>query len=234
MWDAHLVAKRRLIARVNRETGSGMHENVLTIGFARRATTYKRGDLLFHDLERLRRIVAKTGEIQVIYAGKAHPRDQDGKELIKRIFQAKDALGNDVRIAYLENYDMELGKLVTAGVDIWLNTPEPPLEASGTSGMKASLNGVPNLSVLDGWWIEGHIEGLTGWSIGENGRGEGESRSRSRDAAALYDKLERVIIPLFYHERERFVDVMVYSIAINGSFFNTHRMVLEYVLNAYF
>lgn len=234
VWDAHLAAKRRLLERVNRETGAVMSENVLTIGFARRATTYKRGDLLFHDLERLRRIAAETGVIQVIYAGKAHPRDLGGKELIKRIFQAKDALGNDIRIAYLENYDMELGKLVTAGVDIWLNTPEPPLEASGTSGMKASLNGVPNLSVLDGWWIEGHIEGLTGWSIGESGRGEGESRGRSRDAAALYDKLERVIIPLFYHDRERFVEVMVYSIAINGSFFNTHRMVLEYVLNAYF
>ena len=220
VWDAHLVAKRRLLERVNSETGSGMHENVLTIGFARRATTYKRGDLLFHDLERLRRIAAETGEIQVIYAGKAHPRDQGGKELIKRIFQAKDALGNDVRIAYLENYDMELGKLVTAGVDIWLNTPEPPLEASGTSGMKASLNGVPNLSVLDGWWIEGHIEGLTGWAIGEKSRGEGESHSSSEDAASLYNKLERVIIPLFYHDRERFVDVMVYSIAINGSFFN--------------
>lgn len=233
VWDAHLAAKRQLLERVNRETGAGMDEAVMTIGFARRAATYKRGDLLFHDLDRLKRIAAETGVIQVIYAGKAHPRDQGGKELIKRIFQAKDALGNDIRIAYLENYDMELGKLVTAGVDIWLNTPEPPLEASGTSGMKASLNGVPNLSVLDGWWIEGHIEGLTGWSIGENGRGKGESRSRSRDAAALYDKLERVIIPLFYHERERFVDVMVYSIAINGSFFNTHRMMLEYVLNAY-
>ena len=234
VWDAHLAAKRQLLERVNRETGAGMDETVMTIGFARRATIYKRGDLLFHDLERLKKIVAQTGAIQVVYAGKAHTQDLGGKELIKRIFQAKESLGSDIRIAYLEDYDMELGKLVTAGVDIWLNTPEPPLEASGTSGMKASLNGVPNLSVLDGWWLEGHIEGLTGWAIGENGQDEGELRSRSRDAAALYDKLERVIIPLFYHDRERFVDVMVYSIAINGSFFNTHRMVLEYVLNAYF
>lgn len=234
VWGAHMAAKKRLLDHVNRKTGVGMDENVLTIGFARRATTYKRGDLLFHDLERLRRIAAETGKFQVVYAGKAHPRDQGGKELIKRIFQAREALGIDVSIVYLEDYDMVLGGMITAGVDIWLNTPEPPLEASGTSGMKAALNGVPNLSVLDGWWIEGHIEGLTGWAIGKKGRGTGESSDRSRDAASLYDKLERVIIPLFYHEREHFIDVMVYSVAINGSFFNTHRMVLEYVLKAYF
>lgn len=234
LWEAHLEAKRRLLDRVNRETGTGFEENVLTLGFARRASTYKRADLLFHDLERLRRIATEAGSLQVIYAGKAHPRDLGGKELIKRIFQAGESLGKDVKIAYLENYDMELGGMMTSGVDIWLNTPEPPLEASGTSGMKASLNGVPNLSVLDGWWIEGHIEGLTGWAIGEKNRGEGEAHSSSRDAASLYDKLEQVIIPLYYHDRERFMDMMVYSIAINGSFFNTHRMVQEYVLNAYF
>ncbi|MHB1227937.1 MAG: alpha-glucan family phosphorylase [Desulfurivibrionaceae bacterium] len=234
LWEAHLEAKRRLLERVNRETGTGLEENVLTIGFARRASTYKRADLLFHDLERLRRIASEAGSLQVIYAGKAHPRDLGGKELIKRIFQAGESLGKDVKIAYLENYDMELGRMITSGVDIWLNTPEPPLEASGTSGMKASLNGVPNLSVLDGWWIEGHIEGLTGWAIGEKNRGEGEAHSSSRDAASLYNKLEQVIVPLYYHDRERFMDMMVYSIAINGSFFNTHRMVHEYVLNAYF
>ncbi|MBE0425705.1 MAG: alpha-glucan family phosphorylase [Nitrospirae bacterium] len=234
VWDAHMQVKKRLIGFVNWETGAGMDENVLTIGYARRATTYKRGDLLFHDIERLRRISAETGKIQVIYAGKAHPRDQGGKELIKRIFQAQQALGNDVMVAYLENYNMTLGAMITAGVDIWLNTPEPPMEASGTSGMKASLNGVPNLSVLDGWWIEGHIEGLTGWSIGEPTHGKGDERDHSLDAPSLYDKLEHAIVPLFYHDRERFIDVMIYSIAINGSFFNTHRMVQEYVLNAYF
>jgi len=232
VWDAHMRAKRQLIDLVNRETGAGMDEDVLTIGFARRATTYKRGDLLFQDVERLRRIAAEAGPFQVIYAGKAHPRDYGGKELIKRIFQAKQALAGDVKIVYLENYNMGLGVMITAGVDLWLNTPEPPLEASGTSGMKAALNGVPHLSVLDGWWIEGHIEGLTGWSIGEAARGE--HWSHPLDAASLYDKLEKVIIPLFYRDRERFIDVMVYSIAINGSFFNTQRMMQEYVLNAYF
>jgi glycogen phosphorylase len=195
VWDAHMQAKKRLIGFVNRETGAGMDENVLTIGFARRATTYKRADLLFRDLERLRRISAETGKIQVIYAGKAHPRDQGGKELIKRIFRSKQALENDIRIVYLADYNMALGAMITSGFDIWLNTPEPPMEASGTSGMKAALNGVPNLSVLDGWWIEGHIEGLTGWSIGEISRGQREGRDDSLDAMSLYDKLEKVILP---------------------------------------
>ena len=123
--------------------------------------------------------------------------------------------------------------MMTAGVDVWLNTPEIPMEASGTSGMKASLNGVPNLSVLDGWWIEGHIEGVTGWSIGGIDGQKEEHSDRGRDASSLYDKLEQVIIPLFYGQRERFIEVMIYSIAINGSFFNTHRMIEEYVLHAY-
>jgi glycogen phosphorylase len=234
VWDAHMEAKKRLIGFVNRETDAEMDEHVLTIGFARRATTYKRADLLFQDLERLKRISAEIGKIQVIYAGKAHPRDQEGKNLIKRIFRAKHALGNDIKIAYLENYNMTLGAAMTAGVDLWLNTPEPPMEASGTSGMKAALNGVPHLSVLDGWWIEGHIEGLTGWSIGNEVVGKGEHRDHSLDAPSLYEKLEKTIIPLFYRDRERFMDVMIHSIAINGSFFNTHRMMQEYVLNAYY
>jgi len=124
--------------------------------------------------------------------------------------------------------------MITSGVDLWLNTPQPPMEASGTSGMKAALNGVPSLSVLDGWWIEGHIEGVTGWSIGETRPGQEESRHESRDAQSLYDKLEHIILPLFYRERDRFVDVMRHCIALNGSFFNTHRMMQEYVLKAYF
>ncbi len=234
IWNAHMQGKKRLIDLVNRETGVVMDENVLTIGFARRATTYKRGYLLFQDMERLRRISTDIGKIQVIYAGKAHPRDHGGKELIKRIFQARQILQKDINVAYLENYNMTLGAMITSGVDLWLNTPEPPMEASGTSGMKAALNGVPSLSVLDGWWIEGHIEGLTGWSIGDKVLGKGENRDHSLDAPSLYEKLERSIVPLFYNDRGRFIDVMKYSIAINGSFFNTQRMVQEYVLNAYF
>jgi len=234
VWQAHMQAKRMLIQHVNHETNTGMDTDVFTIGFARRAATYKRGDLLFQDTERLKRISSKSGPLQVIYAGKAHPKDQAGKEIIQRILQVKESLKSDIRIAYLQNYDMELAQMMVSGVDLWLNTPLPPLEASGTSGMKAALNGIPSLSVLDGWWIEGRIEGVTGWAIGEDNHGAKETENRSKDAAALYDKLEQVIIPMFYHERDRFINVMCHSIAMNGSFFNTHRMMQQYVLNAYF
>ena len=169
-----------------------------------------------------------------VHVGKAHPRDHEGKLLIQRLHQLQQQVQPEVRVAYLENYDMALGQLVTAGVDVWLNTPEPPLEASGTSGMKAALNGVPSLSILDGWWIEGCIEGVTGWSIGDNGRDRNTLADRARDATALYDKLEHAVIPAFYRERDRFIDVMRHAIALNGSFFNTQRMMQEYVLKAYF
>lgn len=234
IWGAHMQAKNKLLDHVNKQTGVLMDENILTIGFARRAATYKRADLLFQDIERLKRISSQVGKIQVIYAGKAHPRDYEAKKLIQRIFQAKQTLNGDIKLVYLEDYNMTIGAMITAGVDIWLNTPEPPMEASGTSGMKAALNGVPNLSVLDGWWIEGNIEGVTGWSIGEAVIGNGENRNHALDATSLYDKLEQVIVPLFYNNKEQFISMMSHSIAINGSFFNTHRMMQEYVLNAYF
>jgi starch phosphorylase len=235
VWQAHIAAKRELVQWVNRETNAGLDVDVLTLGFARRAATYKRADLLFRDLDRLRGIVAKAGRLQIIYAGKAHPHDQAGKELIQRIFRARDALKNDIRVCYLPNYDMNLAGRLLAGVDVWLNTPEPPMEASGTSGMKAALNGVPSLSILDGWWIEGCIEGVTGWALGERCGAADKSGDRAAcDAASLYDKLENVVMPLFYRDRERFLDVMRHAIALNGSFFNTQRMVLQYVLNAYF
>ena len=234
VWKAHTESKKRLIQYVNRQTNVGMDMDFLTVGFARRATAYKRGDLLFRDIERLKSISLKAGNLQLIYAGKAHPHDQGGKELIRRIFQAKESLKKEIKIAYLENYDIELGKMMTSGVDLWLNTPQPPLEASGTSGMKAALNGVPSLSILDGWWIEGHIEGVTGWSIEENGRGTGQGHDLQKDAISLYNKLDQVIIPLYYNDRDRFIDVMRHSIALNGSFFNTQRMLQQYVLKAYF
>jgi starch phosphorylase len=235
VWQAHLTAKRELVQYVNRETNAGLDVDVLTLGFARRAATYKRADLLFRDPNRLRAIAAKAGRLQIVYAGKAHPQDQEGKQLIQRIFQARDALKTDIRICYLANYDMDLARRLVAGVDVWLNTPEPPMEASGTSGMKAALNGVPSLSVLDGWWIEGCIEGVTGWALGERCEVTTNPGDRAAcDAASLYDKLEHVVIPLFYHERERFLDVVRHAIALNGSFFNTQRMVQQYVLRAYY
>jgi starch phosphorylase len=215
---------------VNEETDAGFDLDVLTLGCARRATSYKRADLLLRDPEKLRAVVSRAGPLQVVYAGKAHPRDEEGKKLIERIFQLKESLKSHVRIAYLENYEMDLARSIVSGVDVWLNTPEPPLEASGTSGMKAALNGVPSLSVMDGWWVEGHIEDLTGWSIGEPGGARITSRE---DAGALYAKLESSVLPIFYRRSDRFVDIMRHAIALNGSFFHTQRMMQEYLCKAY-
>jgi glycogen phosphorylase len=234
VWDAHRAAKHQMIEDVNRASNAGMDIDVLTLGFARRATAYKRMDLLFQDIERLQQLATHTGGLQVIYAGKAHPQDRQGKELIKRIYEIKDVLKDHIKIAYLANYDLALGAMLTAGVDVWLNTPQPLLEASGTSGMKAALNGVPSLSVLDGWWLEGCIEGITGWAIGPNHRGLAVDDDRAQDAAALYDKLERVVLPQFYGDRQGFISVMRHAIALNGSFFNTQRMMQQYVVKAYF
>ncbi|MCX6967981.1 MAG: alpha-glucan family phosphorylase [Verrucomicrobia bacterium] len=232
IWRAHSAAKRDLINYVNREANAGMDCDVLTLGFARRVTAYKRPDLIFSDLERLREIDAIAGPMQIIFAGKAHPRDQDGKNLIHRIFEFAQNLRSEIPVAFLEHYDMDIARSMVAGVDVWLNTPQPPMEASGTSGMKAALNGVPSLSVLDGWWIEGCIEGVTGWGIGELVRDR--NAPRENDATLLYDQLERTILPLYYQDRERYIEIMRHCIALNGSFFNTHRMIQQYVLKAYF
>ena len=232
IWAAHHAGKRELMRYVNREANAGMDCDVFTLGFARRATAYKRPELLFAAAERLKRIAATAGRIQIVFAGKAHPHDQEGKEIIHRIYEFARILRREIPVAFLEHYDMEIARLMVAGVDVWLNTPQPPMEASGTSGMKAALNGVPSLSVLDGWWIEGCIEGVTGWAIGElplNGDGQ-----RQNDAALLYDRLERDILPLYYGDRDRYIDVMRHCVALNGSFFNTHRMIQQYVLKAYF
>ena len=233
IWQSHAKAKKKLVQFVNQETNAGLDVDLLTLGFARRAAAYKRLDLLFTDVERLKQISAKVGPVQIVYAGKAHPQDSAGKEQIQRIFRAKESLRQNIKIAYLENYRMDLGKMMTSGVDVWLNTPQPPMEASGTSGMKAAVNGVPSFSVLDGWWIEGCVEGVTGWSIGPPDGTKGAVGDHTQDAVSLYDKLEQVILPLFYKNRDGFVDVMRYAIALNGSFFNTHRMLQQYVLKAY-
>jgi starch phosphorylase len=234
VWDAHRTAKSQMIQHVNRASNAGMDVDILTLGFARRATAYKRMDLLFQDIERLKQLATHAGGLQVIYAGKAHPHDHQGKELIKRIYEVKDALKDHIKIAYLANYDLTLGALLTAGVDVWLNTPQPPLEASGTSGMKAALNGVPSLSVLDGWWLEGWIEGVTGWAIGAHHRDLAADDDRAQDAASLYDKLAQVILPLFYGDQQGFISVMRHAIALNGAFFHTQRMMQQYVVKAYF
>jgi starch phosphorylase len=231
--DAHTAVKHDLVDWLNREHGAGFDPEVFTLGFARRATGYKRAALLFADVERLKVIARDRGRLQVVFAGKAHPRDGSGKEAIKRIFAARQRLGREIPIIYVENYDLAIAKRLVSGVDVWLNTPEPPLEASGTSGMKAAVNAVPSLSILDGWWTEGHVEGVTGWAIGEE-RSTSDGDSWRKDAASLYDKLGGVILPLFYGARNSFANVMIRAIAFNGSFFNTQRMIQQYVVKAYF
>jgi starch phosphorylase len=236
VWTAHLLAKHDLFELVRKKTGLKLDPSVFTIGFARRATGYKRADLILRDLDRLRQIAKNVGHFQIVYAGKAHPRDAGGKEIIKRIFKAKKALKKAVTVVYLDDYNMELGGKITSGGDLWLNTPQYPLEASGTSGMKAALNGVPSLSILDGWWVEGHIEGVTGWSVGQPHRGQPGPETpvdNDQDAESLYEKLEAVILPMFYEDRNRYLSVMQHAVAINGSFFNTQRMVQQYITDAY-
>jgi glycogen phosphorylase len=236
VWAAHLLSKHALLETVRKKTGLKLDPEAFTIGFARRATGYKRADLILSDLDRLRRIAKNVGNFQIVFAGKAHPADAGGKEIIRRIFKAKKALKKNVSIVFLDDYNLELGGKLTAGGDLWLNTPQYPLEASGTSGMKAALNGVPSLSILDGWWVEGHIEGVTGWSLGESHRRDPSPETvvdNALDAESLYSKLESVILPMFYEDRNRYLSVMQHAIAINGSFFNTQRMVQQYITDAY-
>ncbi|MBI2858408.1 MAG: alpha-glucan family phosphorylase [Chloroflexi bacterium] len=226
---AHLQAKQQLLGEIERRSGEKLDPAAMTLGFARRATAYKRADLLFYDIDRLRHVARTRGPLQIVYGGKAHPQDEGGKKLIRRIFEVAAQLKGDLRIVYLEEYDLNLAKLLCGGVDLWLNTPEKPREASGTSGMKAALNGVPSFSVLDGWWVEGHTEGITGWSIGDK---EIESDAR-KESSSLYDKLETVILPMFYDRPLDYATVMSKAIALNASFFNAQRMVFQYLRNAY-
>jgi starch phosphorylase len=225
---AHADAKEELLAEVAARTGLVFNPKVLTLGFARRVATYKRATLLFTDPSRLLEIATKAGGLQIVYAGKAHPQDEPGKALIQQVVEDAAKFSNGLlRIVYLENYDWALGALLTAGVDVWLNTPKRPYEASGTSGMKAALNGVPSLSILDGWWIEGCIEGFTGWAI-EDGVNDEE------EAASLYKKLENAVVPLYLQAPEKWASLMRNTLAFNGSYFNTNRMVKQYTRNAYY
>jgi len=232
IWKAHMEAKQNLFNYVKIQTGIELDTEIFTIGFARRATAYKRPDLLFSNMERFERIC--SGKLQIVYAGKAHPRDETGKRIIESIFSYRDRLKDKVKIVYLKNYDMEIALRLVSGVDVWLNTPLRPLEASGTSGMKAAHNGVLNFSILDGWWIEGHIEGFTGWSIGPSPTETKLSENMdTKDADDLYNKLEHIIIPLFYGERHTWIRMMQNAIGKNAYYFNTHRMMRRYVTEAY-
>ncbi len=219
IWNAHFEAKKQIIDFANSYSNAGLDYDFFTIGWARRFTSYKRPDFLLTDPKRLIQIAEKVGPIQIVYAGKAHPKDEAGKALIKKTLDLKNELKGKVTMVYMQNYDMYLSKFITSGVDVWLNTPLPPYEASGTSGMKAALNGIPHLSVLDGWWKEGYVEGETGWSFST--------------PEELYSLLENTIVPCFYHEKEKWLSVMQNAIKLNGSFFNSQRMLMEYIKNAY-
>ncbi|UWZ85664.1 alpha-glucan family phosphorylase [Occallatibacter riparius] len=225
---AHARAKDALLAEVAARTGLMLNPRVLTLGFARRVATYKRANLLFTDPERLVRIAEQAGGLQILYAGKAHPQDEPGKALIREVVERAHSTGSDLlKVVYLENYAWDLGAALTAGVDVWVNTPRRPYEASGTSGMKAALNGVPSLSILDGWWIEGCIEGVTGWAI-EDGADD------AAEAHNLYNKLESAVVPLYLQAPEKWGQMMRTTLAFNGSYFNTNRMVKQYTRNAYY
>ncbi len=234
LWEAHREAKRKLLDHVQQATGVEMDLNTLTIGFARRATAYKRMHLLFSDLDRLRGIAGK-GRLQFIYAGKAHPHDDNGKRLIQGIYEYGAKLKDALSIVFLPGYNMDIALKLVSGVDVWLNTPLRPLEASGTSGMKAAHNGVVNFSVLDGWWIEGHIEGFTGWSIGALSPEVKETPAvDAEDAKDLYDKLENIIIPKYYDaDKSPWARMMKNAISKNAYYFNSHRMMRRYVTEAY-
>jgi starch phosphorylase len=229
---AHRVAKHQLVDAVRAHGGVAFDADAFTVGFARRATTYKRPLLVFHDAERLRALGRRHGVLQLVFAGKAHPRDEAGQALITKVIDWRDALAPDVRVVYLPDYGLREAQLVTAGVDLWLNTPRPPLEASGTSGMKAAHNGVPSLSVLDGWWWEGCVPGVTGWAIGPTERGTVAEREDAADAAEIYDRLDADIVPA-WRDGTRWAAIMRSTVALNASFFNTHRMLSEYVIRAY-
>jgi len=233
VWQAHCEAKAELIALVGEQCGIALDANKPILGFARRMTAYKRPDLLFQDIERLRGIAGKR-PFQIVLAGKAHPRDNPGKELIVQLYTHMRELAADIPIAFLPDYNMNIALKLVSGSDIWLNTPLKPFEASGTSGMKATFNGVPNLSVMDGWWIEGCIEGITGWGIGDDcDSSDSCDIANDGDAASLYKKLEEIVLPLYYDDREGWIRVMQGAISKNASIFNSHRMMRRYASEAY-
>lgn len=233
IWKAHQKSKNDLIKYVNKRFKSNMDINTFTIGFARRFAAYKRGDLIFSNKNRLVEIAKKYKGLQIIFSGKAHPNDGEGKEIIKRIIRNIHELQGKVKIVFIDDYDIDVAKMLVSGVDLWLNTPLRPKEASGTSGMKAAHNGIPQFSTLDGWWLEGHIENVTGWSIGPCPECLLPDNT-SEDIEDLYSKLEYVILPLYHQSKDKWTEVMRHTIAINASFFNTHRMLQQYVSNVYF
>ncbi len=228
IWAAHRKVKAELVELVFGRTGVVLDLDKPILGYARRMTAYKRPLLLLSDIERLASI-AEHWPLQIVISGKAHPRDGGGHEAIHRILEIAGHLAGRVRVAFVPAYSMNVAKTIVAGVDVWVNTPTPPMEASGTSGMKAALNGVPNFSVLDGWWVEGCKEGVNGWAIGEDG---GDS-SDGAHAGALYAKLDSTVLPLFHGNRSGWCSVMKQAIATTGWQFSGTRLLGQYAEEAY-
>jgi starch phosphorylase len=252
LWDVHLWLKAKLINRIRERKrrkwavrqdvplnlvaeGVMLNPSTLTIGFARRFSTYKRADLIFHDIERLKRIVNNRWRpVQIIFAGKAHPDDYEGKMILQRIYRHAQEPEFGGRIAFVEDYGEQTAQYLVHGVDVWLNNPLPPLEACGTSGMKAAMNGVLNLSIADGWWPEGY-NGKNGWIFGADTPPEGRNAA---DANAIYDLLEKEIVPLYYSASmdgipHGWMKMMKESIKSVAPHFSARRMVKEYVRNYY-
>jgi starch phosphorylase len=230
LWTAHQAMKRELSAEIKRRTGLVLNQDKLVIGFARRAASYKRADLILGDDKALKSLFDRG--IQLVYAGKAHPRDTAGKALVTKLVAAAKA--HPKHVVFLENYDMKLGALLTRGVDIWLNNPRRPLEASGTSGMKAAMNGVPNLSILDGWWPEGCEHGVTGWKIGDADAFDDKAAAKidKRDRELLYKTLDRDVLPA-YGDRAKWLSIMRASIAMSQWRFSSDRMIEDYLAKVY-
>ncbi|HOZ44207.1 MAG TPA: alpha-glucan family phosphorylase, partial [Methanoculleus sp.] len=254
LWYLHTWLKAKLFNRIREQErvgwavhhkrgtphpavgGAFLNPSVLTIGFARRFSTYKRASLIFEDLERLKRILNNRWRpVQIIFAGKAHPADNEGKRVLQQIYRYMQQPEFGGRIAFIEDYNEKVAQYLVHGVDVWLNNPLPPMEASGTSGMKASLNGVLNLSILDGWWIEGY-NGKNGWAFGSEALAC--SNRDAADAVAIYDLLEKEVVPLYYNRPiddipHDWVKMMKESIKSNGPRFSARRMVKEYVARYY-
>jgi starch phosphorylase len=234
---AHLAAKAALFDNVRHRNGIALDPSVLTIGIARRAAAYKRNDLIFSDLDELEKLVDRAGPLQIICSGKAHPNDEAGKALIAHLNELARELSGPITVVYLADYGLRLAGRLVAGVDVWLNNPVAPYEASGTSGMKAAMNGVPSLSTLDGWWLEGCVEGVTGWAIGSDHGADAldadSAEVDASDASDLRRVLGEVIAPMYYERPDEFAAVGRSAIATNGSYFTTERMLREYVARAY-
>lgn len=242
LWGVHLELKRHLadfIRQYTRTCGGELNPEALVLGFARRFATYKRAVLMFNDVERLKRIVNTPGRpVQIVFSGKAHPADDPGKQFIHDVVQWSGQPGLQGHILFVEDYDVRIARHLVQGVDVWTNTPRRPLEASGTSGQKASLNGVPNFSVLDGWWREGFVAGVNGWSIGADQAWDDTNAQDAADAESFYSTLENQIMPLFFERGpdgipHRWVKMMKDTIRTIAPRFITRRMVKEYTQKYY-